>query len=92
MTAPSPLQISDGYGGDAAPRAAAIFQGTYLCKYILRYSLETPPDPLNGSDLSRLPYDIYDNLALMREAIEDADQQSYVLELSRYEHESEQGS
>jgi len=46
-------------------------------------------DPLERQSLSRLPYDIYDNIAVMREAVEDADQQSFEGELSIYPLDSE---
>jgi len=68
------FQISDGYGGDAESRAAAIFK-----------------EPLERQDLSQLPYDIYDNISVMREAVEDADQQSFKSEVSRFPLDSEQG-
>ena len=48
-------------------------------------------EPLESQNLSQLPYDIYDNIAIMREAVEDADHQSFQSEISKFPLDSEKG-
>jgi len=61
----SQFQISDGYGGDAEARAAAVFK-----------------EPLAGLNLSELPYDAFDQIAVMREATEDAHREAFVPQIA----------
>jgi len=61
----SQFQISNGFGGDAESRAAAVIK-----------------EPLAGLNLSELPYDVFDKIAVMREATEDAHREAFGPEIA----------
>jgi hypothetical protein len=54
-------------------------------------SIVSSLEPLKSWNLSQLPYEVYDNIAIMREAVEDADQQSFQREMKYFNPNSEQG-